>query len=108
MGSAAFNLLLVTGISIMMASDVKRLLAPTSFLVQSLFAILACVWLFVILQLSSPGIIEVWEAVVTLLLYFVMVLMVWLVECKKSKVSEEEQDIENMRLIAQHSLVTRS
>jgi hypothetical protein len=29
MGSTAFNLLLVTGISIMMASDVKRLLAPT-------------------------------------------------------------------------------
>jgi hypothetical protein len=37
-----------------------------------------------------------------------MVLMVWLVECKKSKVSEDEQDIENMRLIAVHTLVTRA
>ena len=78
MGTSSFNLLLVTGISIIMAAEVKRLYDISAFLVTGAFATCAFIWLFVILLVSSPGRIDLWEAIVTLLLYPILIIAVWM------------------------------
>jgi len=78
MGTSSFNILLVTGIAILYGSSVKRLYDVAAFLVTGIFATIGFIWLFIILLISSPGKIELWEAIVTLLMYPILVLSIWL------------------------------
>jgi len=78
MGTSSFNLLLVAGISILYGAGVKRLYDITAFLVTGAFATIGFIWLFVILLISTPGKIEMWEAIVTLVMYPLLVFAVWL------------------------------
>jgi solute carrier family 8 (sodium/calcium exchanger) len=45
--------------------------------VTSLFSLFAYIWLLIILDYSSPNIVESWEAFVTLLFLPVLVLSAW-------------------------------
>lgn len=67
-GSAAFNLLFVIGVCcwIIPKGQVRRIKRLNVFLVTSTWAIVAYLWLYVILSVSTPGVIELWEALVTL------------------------------------------
>lgn len=80
MGTSAFNLLLVIGISILMAVEVKKLFNFNAFVITALFATFAFVWIFIIVQVITPGYIELWEACVTLACYPVLVFILYLNE----------------------------
>ena len=92
-GSAAFNLLLITSICIISVPtpEVKRIKELGVFALTSAWSIFAYVWLLITLQWVSPGEVEPWEAWVTLAFFPVMVLMAycqdngwWCHKCKRS------------------------
>lgn len=76
-GSASFNMLVVTGVSILAAVEIKKIEKFGAFVVTALFATFAYLWFFVVLCVTTPGYITFWEAITTLSLYFILVLCVF-------------------------------
>ena len=63
------------------------------FATTATFSIVAYLWLLIILTVSSGGVVDLWEAIVTFSLFPILVLIAWLVEKKAnaSKTSEDKQ-----------------
>mmetsp|Transcript_2105 Transcript_2105/g.6296 ORF Transcript_2105/g.6296 Transcript_2105/m.6296 type:complete len:484 (+) Transcript_2105:46-1497(+) len=76
-GSAAFNLLIIIAVCVMAipAHDGRKIADMRVHAVTATFSIWAYLWLIVILMMSSPDIIDVWEAVVTFLMFPLLVLL---------------------------------
>jgi len=76
-GSAAFNLLVITGVcvSAIPAPETRKVLCTDVFSVTSVFSVLAYIWLLVILQVLSPNRVESWEGVVTLAMFPLLCLL---------------------------------
>ena len=68
-GSGAFNILVITAISICVipTGQTRKIEKYPLFLVSVFFSMLAFVWLLIILRFISPGKVEVWEAALTVL-----------------------------------------
>ncbi|KAM3721633.1 Sodium/calcium exchanger [Dirofilaria immitis] len=83
-GSAAFNLLCITAVCILAvpSSKVKRIQETFVFAATSLFSCLAYIWLLIILMIISPNIVELWEALLTFGLFFVLIIVAYLVDIK--------------------------
>ena len=66
-GSAAFNLMIITAVCVTGLKDgeSKRIQEIQVFAVTSFFSVWAYIWLFLILVVISPDVVELWEAVVT-------------------------------------------
>ncbi|KAK7592838.1 hypothetical protein V9T40_007590 [Parthenolecanium corni] len=81
-GSAAFNLLIITSVCMLALPDeeVKRVHRLRVFVVTGLFSLLAYVWLFSILHWISPNEIELWEASVTFALFPILILFAYLTD----------------------------
>lgn len=79
-GSASFNMLVVTGVSILGATAIKPIQKLGVFAVTAFFSMFAYIWFFIVLCVVTPGYIHFWEAVCTLILYFVLVLGVYATE----------------------------
>lgn len=81
-GSAAFNLLVITGVCIMTvpAHEQRRIKAVKVFAVTASFSVLAYVWLFFALTVSSKNEIELWEAILTFLLFPVLVVIAYIAD----------------------------
>ena len=103
-GSASFNLLVVTGISILAVSEIKKVLNLNAFIVTAAFATFAFVWLFLVLVVFSPAYIEFWEAVTTLAFYPLLLFVVWATEKCSPEGSEAEQLESNRRVVCKQSL----
>ncbi|CAE7251570.1 Slc8a2 [Symbiodinium sp. CCMP2456] len=73
-GSAAFNLLVISAVCVCAIPDgeVRYIKDTKVYCVTASFSILAYVWLLLILMVISPDICELWEAVVTFLLFPVL------------------------------------
>jgi len=76
-GSASFNLLIVSGLSIAAVAEVKKILNMNVFLLMAAFAAFAYVWLFLVLVVISPGEIDLAEAMVTLMFYPALLAAAW-------------------------------
>ncbi|KAJ7384559.1 hypothetical protein OS493_021190 [Desmophyllum pertusum] len=78
-GSASFNLLLITAICVVSvpSGTVKKIREFGVFIVTSVWSLFAYVWLLVVLKWSSPDEIELWEAFVTLSFFPLLVLTAW-------------------------------
>lgn len=95
-GSAAFNLLIITAICIVSVPkpNVKYIREFGVFLMTAIWSIFAYVWMLIVVQYSSPGEIEPWEAWVTLGYMPLFVLLAyfqdngWFCKCRKKKVEE--------------------
>ena len=76
-GSAAFNLLIITGVCIISIpnQESRKIKSFNVFLVTSFFSIFAYVWLLLILVFISPEVIELWEALVTFLFFPVLTII---------------------------------
>jgi len=74
-GSAAFNLLIITAVCIMAigGGEVRRINDMSVFAVTGSCSILAYLWLLFILMVTSPDLVEVWEGVLTLLFFPILV-----------------------------------
>lgn len=65
-GSASFNLLVISAVSIMAVKEVKPIKMLGVFFTTAVFSTFAYVWFFLVLVVISPGVVELWEACVTL------------------------------------------
>lgn len=81
-GSAAFNLMCITGICILSvpSPDTKKLELIKVFAVTCMFSIFAYIWLIIILIVITPDYIDLWEAFVTLLMFPAMVLLAYIAD----------------------------
>ncbi|XP_063680789.1 sodium/calcium exchanger 2-like isoform X25 [Bolinopsis microptera] len=78
-GSAAFNLLVITGICIFSPAkgEIKRIEQFGVFCTTALWSVFAYVWILIVLQYNSPNEVELWEAVVTFLFFPALILHAW-------------------------------
>eukprot|EP00045_Choanoeca_perplexa_P013748 m.156821 g.156821 ORF g.156821 m.156821 type:complete len:1075 (-) comp16445_c1_seq19:315-3539(-) len=76
-GSAAFNMLMIIAICM---TSVKALRVDSIYVLHFTAgsSIFAYIWLYLIVSAISPGEIEVWEAVVTILYFPLFVFVAWL------------------------------
>lgn len=75
LGSASFNLLVIVAACIMAipSTETRKIDAENVFFVTAMFSIFAYVWLLFIVEIISPNIVELWEALITLLMLPVLV-----------------------------------
>jgi solute carrier family 8 (sodium/calcium exchanger) len=69
--SAAFNLFMVIGLSVLVIprGEVRNIKQLSVFFCTACWSIFAFIWMYFILQISSPNIIDVWEAFLTLVFF---------------------------------------
>uniref|UniRef100_A0A673HJW9 Sodium/calcium exchanger 1-like n=1 Tax=Sinocyclocheilus rhinocerous TaxID=307959 RepID=A0A673HJW9_9TELE len=81
-GSAAFNMFVIIGICVYVVPDgehrkVKHLRV---FFVTATWSIFAYLWLYLILAVISPGIVQVWEGLLTLFFFPICVVFAWIAD----------------------------
>ncbi|KAJ3589734.1 hypothetical protein NHX12_010577 [Muraenolepis orangiensis] len=81
-GSAAFNMFVILGVCVSVIPDgqSRKIKHLRVFFITAFWSIFAYIWLFLILSVISPGVVEVWEAVVTLLYFPVCVVLAWIAD----------------------------
>lgn len=73
-GSAAFNLLVISGLSILAVDETPKKVKDLGvFFVTSLWSLWAYVWLLVVLQVSSPTTVTIAEAMLTLVFFVLLI-----------------------------------
>lgn len=77
-GSAAFNLLIISAVSIMSVDEVKKIDGMGVFLTTSFFSIFAYVWLFYCLSINSKGTVSVQEASWTFGFFFILLILAFI------------------------------
>jgi solute carrier family 8 (sodium/calcium exchanger) len=78
-GSAAFNLLVISGVSIFAVGtkedpEVKKVFDVGVFAITSISSLFAYIWLYITLQSVSAEVIEPWEAWSTFLFFFALII----------------------------------
>ncbi|KAL8589672.1 hypothetical protein ACOMHN_027180 [Nucella lapillus] len=70
-GSAAFNLFVIIALCVSCIPDgeVRRIKHLRVFIITASWSVFAYVWMYIILSVSSVGVVEVWEAVLTFLFF---------------------------------------
>ncbi|XP_076445931.1 sodium/calcium exchanger Calx-like isoform X3 [Babylonia areolata] len=81
-GSAAFNLLVISAICIISIPEgqTRKIASVKVFGVTAFSGIFAYVWLAIVLLASSPGYVELWEAIVTFLFFPLLILIAFLAD----------------------------
>lgn len=81
-GSAAFNLFMITAVcvSVLPPGEVRRIKHLRVFAFTASCSVFAYVWMYIILSVSSPGVIEVWEGIITLLCFPGMVGIAFMID----------------------------
>ncbi|CAF5010082.1 unnamed protein product, partial [Rotaria sp. Silwood1] len=96
-GSAAYNLLMICALCIVSikSPDTRRI---QLYKVTSFFGFFAYIWLFIVLSVISKDVVDLWEAVITFLLFPVVVLLAYMAEknffaSKEIDMGEEERKL---------------
>jgi len=74
-GSAAFNLLIITGVSIIGVGEEPKKIEQTGvFAITSIASLFAYIWLYIVLKGGhSEEEVEIWEAVLTLIFFVLLI-----------------------------------
>lgn len=97
-GSAAFNLLVISAVSIVAVTEVKGIKMVGVFLTTAIFSSWAYAWFFLVLVVISPGYVEIWEACVTLGFMLLLVIIAYSCDvCHSKGESIEERRREEKR-----------
>ncbi|XP_040902053.1 sodium/calcium exchanger 2b isoform X5 [Toxotes jaculatrix] len=81
-GSAAFNMFVIIGICVWVIpnGETRKIKHLRVFFITAFWSIFAYIWLYLILSVMTPGVVEVWEALVTLLYFPVCVILAWIAD----------------------------
>lgn len=74
-GSAAFNLLVISAVSVSAVDGVKRIDDMGVFITTGCFSVFAYIWLYMCLSTNSPGEVTVEEASWTLGFFFILLFL---------------------------------
>ncbi|KAM3717600.1 Sodium/calcium exchanger [Dirofilaria immitis] len=83
-GSAAFNLFMIIAICVMTVpnGEVRRQKHLDVFCITAAWSLFAYIWMYLILSVFSPGIIEIWEGFLTFLFFPITVLTAYIADIK--------------------------
>ena len=99
-GSAAFNFLIISGLSIYAVNEscddrtdeqiqedgtakgVKKVNDTGVFAITTIWSVVAYVWLFIVL---NDSVVKEWEAYLTLSFFFILILMAYIADCTRRK-----------------------
>ena len=78
-GSAAFNLLCISAVCVVGVpkGETRRIDIIVVFGITAFFSVFAYIWLLIILKVSSPNIVSIWEAVLTFLMFPILVVVAY-------------------------------
>lgn len=81
-GSAAFNMFVIIGLCVYVVPDgeVRKVKHLRVFFVTASWSIFAYIWLYLILSVISPGVVQVWEGLLTLFFFPICVLFAWVAD----------------------------
>ncbi|XP_054483488.1 LOW QUALITY PROTEIN: sodium/calcium exchanger 1-like, partial [Anoplopoma fimbria] len=70
-GSAAFNMFVIIGfcVSVIPEGETRKVKHLRVFFVTAIWSVFAYIWLYLILAVFSPGVVEIWEGLVTLFFF---------------------------------------
>ncbi|XP_073322579.1 sodium/calcium exchanger 1a isoform X19 [Pagrus major] len=70
-GSAAFNMFVIIGlcVSVIPEGETRKVKHLRVFFVTATWSIFAYIWLYLILAVSSPGVVQIWEGLLTLFFF---------------------------------------
>ncbi|KAF1758445.1 hypothetical protein GCK72_014903 [Caenorhabditis remanei] len=97
-GSAAFNLFCISAICVFaVGQTTKRIELYRVFVVTAFFGTFAYIWVFLVLIVITPNVVDVWEAVLTLLFFIILVVLSYSVDVeiwKKKRASDLQEELE--------------
>jgi len=106
-GSAAFNLLFISAVSVMAVDEVKKIFDMGVFVITSISATWAYIWFYLVLAVISPGFVELWEAILTVFFFVILCVLAYLADRHNAKkVSKADQDAANAIAIRKTALRT--
>ncbi|GCC40754.1 hypothetical protein chiPu_0024750 [Chiloscyllium punctatum] len=81
-GSAAFNMFIIIATCIYVVPDgeSRKIKHLRVFFVTASWSIFAYIWLYLILAVISPGVVDIWEGLVTLFFFPVCVMVAWVAD----------------------------
>ncbi|XP_038141037.1 sodium/calcium exchanger 3 isoform X1 [Cyprinodon tularosa] len=81
-GSAAFNMFVIIGlcVSVIPQGEVRKVKHLRVFFITAGWSIFAYIWLYMILAVISPNVVQVWEGLVTLSFFPICVLLAWVAD----------------------------
>ncbi|XP_061915518.1 sodium/calcium exchanger 1b isoform X1 [Entelurus aequoreus] len=81
-GSAAFNMFVIIGICVYVVPDgeTRKVKHLRVFFVTASWSIFAYIWLYLILSVISPGVVQVWEALLTFFFFPICVVFAWVAD----------------------------
>ncbi|XP_061545723.1 sodium/calcium exchanger 1b isoform X1 [Phycodurus eques] len=81
-GSAAFNMFVIIGICVWVVPDgeTRKVKHLRVFFVTASWSIFAYIWLYLILSVISPGVVQVWEALLTFFYFPICVVFAWIAD----------------------------
>ncbi|XP_026195172.1 sodium/calcium exchanger 3 isoform X3 [Anabas testudineus] len=81
-GSAAFNMFVIIGIcvSVIPQGEVRKVKHLRVFFVTAGWSVFAYIWLYMILAVFSPNVVQVWEGLLTLAFFPICVLLAWVAD----------------------------
>jgi solute carrier family 8 (sodium/calcium exchanger) len=101
-GSAAFNLFVILAICIPAMVEYKRIAEFQVYAITAFSSLFAYFWMIVVLQMSSPDIVEIWEGLVTLFMFPILVIVSYMADRgyfdKSKKVAELKISYEGITL----------
>ncbi|XP_069385647.1 sodium/calcium exchanger 1-like isoform X2 [Paralichthys olivaceus] len=70
-GSAAFNMFVIIGlcVSVIPEGETRKVKHLRVFFVTATWSVFAYIWLYLILAVSSPGVVDIWEGLLTLFFF---------------------------------------
>ncbi|XP_031213018.1 sodium/calcium exchanger 1 isoform X3 [Mastomys coucha] len=81
-GSAAFNMFIIIALCVYVVPDgeTRKIKHLRVFFVTAAWSIFAYTWLYIILSVSSPGVVEVWEGLLTFFFFPICVVFAWIAD----------------------------
>ncbi|XP_029450201.1 sodium/calcium exchanger 1 isoform X2 [Rhinatrema bivittatum] len=81
-GSAAFNMFIIIAICVYVVPDgeIRKIKHLRVFFVTAAWSIFAYTWLYLILSVISPGVVEVWESLLTFFFFPICVVFAWIAD----------------------------
>ena len=89
-GSAAFNLLVISAVSIVSVTEIKQIKMVGVFISTAIFSTWAYIWFFLVLVVITPGQVDLWEACVTLA--FMLILCIVAYSCDVCHTKGEDKE----------------
>lgn len=100
-GSAAFNLLIITAVSIVSVDEIKYIDDLLVFTITSMFSLFAYVWMLIVYTAWTPDVITIPEALLTMFFLVFLILFAYMADRykqkkrNKEKTAEELEELEN-------------